>query len=360
MLGACLRAQPDDAFQNALERLRTDHEFPGATAAYVLPDGRVCAFATGLDDVELKVPMRPESRMLAGSIGKSFVAAVALALVEERKMSLDDTVARWLPNAADLSGGTAIGGLTLGQLLTHTSGLRDYVDQAAFALKARETYFGPNGNPDAVFSPEELIKFATRNKPIASPGERFLYSDTDYLIVGLMIERAAGQTYEQELTRRFLTPLGLTATEPSDKRTLDGLSASYRRERTFIGLGEKLAEHSTLAINPASEWTGGGLVSNPTDLVRWAKELYEGRVLTAPYLDLLLHPSGAKDNYGLGTFLFNTRHGPAYGHGGTYLGFKSMMVYWPEKRIAVALQINCDRDDNLVEYADELASAIMN
>lgn len=151
---------------------------------------------------------------------------------------------------------------------------------------------------------------------------------------------------------RFLVPLKLTLTEPADHRDIANLAAGYLAVRNPFGLPQKITADGKLRYNPATEWTGGGLVSNPQDLARWAKLLFEGQAMDKPYVQtLLVANSPDKDKpkrYGLGIYITRNEQGVSYGHGGWSVGYLSHVEYFPAERVAVAFQINTDvRDDML-------------
>ena len=154
------------------------------------------------------------------------------------------------------------------------------------------------------------------------------------------------------MRQRFLEPLKLKLTEPADHRDIPNLAAGYLSPKNPFGLPEKITADGKLRYNPATEWTGGGMVSNPQDLVRWAKTLYEGRALEKPYLDELL-ATDPKDQdkpskYGLGVYVTKSDLGTSYGHGGWSVGYLTHVAYYPAQRVAVAVQTNTDvRDDML-------------
>src|SRR5262249_36331795 len=146
--------------------------------------------------------------------------------------------------------------------------------------------------------------------------------------------------------KRFLEPLKLKLTEPANRRDLRNLAAGYLSPGNPLGLPVKITSGGKLRYNPASEWTGGGLGSNPQDLVRWAKALYEGRALKKPYLDELLaaDPKDRKKSkwYGLGVSVIQSDLGISYGHGGWSVGYLTHVAYSPAERVAVAAQVNTD------------------
>lgn len=274
-------------FQETLDAARIVTGFPGATAAFVLSDGRAAGFATGLSDVEQRTPMTAETRALSGSVGKTFVAAIVLSLVQEGKLSLDGKVSTWLGDAPWFSQLPNANDITLRHLLTHSSGLADHVHSAAYA-QAIAQQLARGTDPEWHSMPEEMIAFVlhqVHQEPSFPAGKGFAYTDTGYLLIGLIIEQVTGGTYYDELQQRILDPLKLTRTTPSNRRELPGLTPGYLAEDNLFGLPRKTTNaEAHLMFSPAGEWTGGGLVTNSLDLARWAKMLYEEKALPKPYV----------------------------------------------------------------------------
>jgi D-alanyl-D-alanine carboxypeptidase len=327
--------------QEQLNRLVKETAFPGATLAVVLPNNEYINIAAGVSDLETREVMKPDSRIFSGSIGKTFVAAVVLQLVEEKKLSLDDKVeiyfkhCQWfprVPNAAKL---------TVRMLLNHTGGLPEHIlndDFRAIIIK----------NPDRIYKPEELIAYILDQKPVHEAGNGWSYSDTDYIFLGMIIEKITGHTYYDELKQRILVPLGLAQTSPSDSRQLDGLAAGYTGKEPFY-FPRKVLVDGKYVVNPQFEWTGGGLVTTSLDLARWAKMLYEGKVINPASLEKMLQTVNTytekpnKFGYGLGVQVWESEAGLVYGHGGIFPGYQSQMEYFPRYKFSLALQVNMDR-----------------
>lgn len=347
------RAELKARFQAGLDDICKKYDLPGATAAYAQPDGQVQAFASGLADKESGAKMTVDTRMPAGSVGKTFVAATALALAQDGKLSLEDKIEKWLkaepwfeqlPNAHEI---------TVRQLMMHRSGVADHVYDPQFAVKARRMTAALDTNPDAYFKPAELIGFILNREPLFAPGKGYKYTDTGYILLGLIIERAGGASYYDQVRRRFIEPLKLTRTEPADRRDLANLAAGYLAADNPFRLPQKITTAAgVMRYNPATEWTGGGLVSNPQDLVRWAKALYEGRALEKPYVEELVAADpldeGKEHWYGLGVSVTRSELGTSYGHGGWSPGYLTHLAYFPAQRVAVAVQINSDARDDML------------
>lgn len=341
-------ANPDslkNRFRTELRMLQQQYEFPGATAAFILPDETIGAVATGLADVEAQNPMSTDSRMLAASIGKTFTGAVALALSQENRLKLDDPVSGWLGNRPWFRRLPNHASITLRHLLNHTAGIPNHVEQASFQTELGQRW----QELDNPLSPEDLVGFVLDQPPLFKPGEGWHYSDTGYILVGMIIEKVTGQRFEKEVTRRFLEPLHLDLTTPSNRRKLPGLAAGYLAPDNAFNLPEKTTSKSGVMVwHPGIESTGGGFISNPKDLVVWAKALFEGHALPGDYLETLLQsvpvdPENPDIRYGIGVGIYqNGPLGPTYGHGGWIPGYCSSLRYYPQYGIAVAFQINTD------------------
>jgi len=332
-------------FENELKALHIKYQFPGATAAFILPDGTTGAAAVGLADVENGIEMQPESRMLAASIGKTFIGATVLSLAGEGILSLDDSISTWFDDCTWFDRLPNHGLITLRHLLTHTSGIPNHVETESFALAFQEGKFSKDQPP----SPEQLIAFILDRKALFKPGEGWAYSDTGYLLVGLIIEEVSGNSFYQEASRRFLRPLHLDLTSPSNRLEIAGLAAGYMSESNTFGLPAKTTiRPGVMTWHPGIEGAGGGFVSSPADLVVWGKTLYEGRAMECDYLDELLDSTPVSGDsggvgYGIGVAVHSGgSFGPVYGHGGWIPGYSSSLRYYPKHRIAIAFQINTD------------------
>jgi D-alanyl-D-alanine carboxypeptidase len=365
------RYEPAYAADKDLDKLRTDvkamldalhagAEFPGATVGFVLPDGRSASVSTGLADVENNIPLKPQDRMLAGSIGKTYVAAVTLQLAQEGKLNLDEKIERWFgrePWFARLANAREI---TVRMLMNHTSGLVEYYPLKDCMKTLKE-------KPDKVWRPDELIECALDSKPLFPAGQGWSYADTNFILVGMIVEKITKRSLYDEINRRILKPLALNQTVPSDKRVIPGVITGYSRPDSPFGFEGRVIVDGKFVANPQFEWAGGGFASTAEDLARWAKFFYEGKVLKKPYLDQMLAAVEAKtgrgDKYGLGVQVRQSAWGISYGHGGWFPGYLSEMEYFPEHRVAIAIQFNTDAGRKLKKglraYIADVARIVM-
>jgi D-alanyl-D-alanine carboxypeptidase len=333
------RTQADlgDALQGRLNELHAASGVPGVTAGIVTANGTVFGLAAGMSDTVLRAPMVASDRLLQGSVGKTYVAAVAMQLVHEGLLDLDARVAEYLgeepwfarlPNHAEV---------TVRQLMTHTSGIVRYEFNPQFITDLV-------ADPDRVWQPEEQLAYLFDTEAPFPAGEGWDYSDTNYILLGMIIERLTGAAYYDEMRRRVLEPLGLANTVPSNSRRIPGLVQGYAGVENAFRLPDAVLIDGVFAINPQFEWTGGGIASTAEDLARWAKTLYEGRAFDASMLPIMLDgvPArlGPNTRYGLGVIIRDTPLGVSWGHSGFFPGYLTEMAYFPDHRIAVAVQVN--------------------
>ena len=363
-----------ESLQAKLEELHGSGSFPGATFGVALADGSSYGLAVGLSDQSNGTAMRPDDRLLAGSIGKTFVSALALILVGEGRLGLDDPVGKWLGDNSWYAGLPNADELTVRMLMNHTTGIPDYVVNPEFIQDLFQ-------DPERVWPPEELVQYEVSAKALFAAGTDYHYTDTNYILRGMVIERASGSSYYTVLGRRVLEPFDLDGIVPSDSRRIERLSQGYpgeSMEAALRGYGEETAGAATspagaatealvdgeFVINPQFEWTGGGLATTAVALARWAKLVYEGQVFPESLLPEMLDGVDADEGvkYGLGVFIRETPLGPAYGHGGFFPGYRSEMMYFPDDRFAVAIQFNSNVGPSLgpptVEILLELASLV--
>ena len=326
-----------DALQAKFEELHRAGSFPGGTAGFALADGTLAGLAVGVSDRTAGTPMKPADRLLLGSVGKTYVSAVALQLVHEGKFALDDPIAKYLgkePWFPRLANGDRI---TVRHLMTHTSGIVRYELNPKFTADL-------SANPDKVWTPEDRIAYLLDAKPPFAPGEGWEYSDTNYIVLGMIIERVGKAPYYEQLRRRILEPFGLKDTIPVESRIVPGLVQGYAGANNPFGGTDEIIKDGRFAVNPQFEWTGGGLAVTSQDLARWAKLLYEGKVIDASLMGELLNgvPArlGPESKYGLGVIIRPSPFGTTYGHSGFMPGYQTEMMYFPELKTAIAVQVN--------------------
>lgn len=325
--------------QTKLDELHKNGKFPGATVGVVLADGTSFGLATGFSDLQTRTQMKATDLMLQGSVGKTYAAALAFQLVKEGKINLDDKIEKYfgkevwfsrLPNAKEI---------TVRQLMNHTSGLVRYEFKEQFTKDL-------TANPDKVWKPLELITYLFDTKANFEAGKGWDYSDTNYIVLGMIEEKVTGKKYYDLVRERIFKPLKLNHTVPSDSRTIKGLIQGYAGADNPFGGTDEMIKDGKFAINPQFEWTGGGMASTTEDLARWAKAMYEGKAYDEKLLPQVLEgvPApmlGKETKYGLGVIIRPTGTlGISYGHSGFMPGYVTEMIYLPEYKIALAMQVN--------------------
>ncbi|MET9573128.1 serine hydrolase domain-containing protein [Streptomyces virginiae] len=263
------------AVREVLDRAVSGAGLPGMVAEVLDRRGRWFG-AAGVADTVTGRERLPEEQYRIGSTTKTFTATLALLLAAERKLSLDDTVERWLPGLVKGNGNDA-GAITVRHLLGMTSGLFNYsVDEGLLSR-----HYGPAFLEHRYdrFSPEQLVEIATSHAPDFAPGEGWTYSNTGYVLVGLIIERATGRTFAHQVEQRIARPLELTGTYvPGDDE--HGLRGPHARLYSKNFLTAPDAEiHDVTELDTSFAWSAGGMVSTAGDLNRFFAELLGGRLL---------------------------------------------------------------------------------
>lgn len=347
------------ALQERLEAWLKKTGAPGVTGACAVDDERVFAAAAGLARLSPATPMPVEARMLSGSTGKTYCAAVMLQLVEAGQARLDDKIAVWLGGEPWFDRLPNARAITLRMLMNHTSGVPEHVQLAEFTAAIA-------AEPQRVWKSAELVAFILDKPAACEPGVGWSYADTNYILVGMIIERITGRAFYDEARERLLVPFRLDSTSPSDGPSLPGLVSGYIGEGNPFPVPEEVAVGGVYAINPQFEWTGGGYISNSADLARWARLLWGGRVLKVETMEELRKgvkaKTGPADEYGLGVQMWGSRHGPVMAHSGWFPGYVTLMAYYPERGVGVAVQINTDVGARIKGHralADELVDACL-
>lgn len=324
----------DTALATLLEQARTEMKAPGVRAAVLYSDGRLVRSAVGVANKKTGSPLDDDIGMPGGSTGKTFVAALTMLLVEDGALALDDPVSKYLGNEPWFRRMPGRDKVQVHHLLSHTSGVNDYPGSVRFNLSmaARVIRHG-----SAKYQPEELIGYGLKRKTHFPTGEGYRYSDVGYLILGRVIEAATGKTYYQLLSDRILDPLQLDAIRLQNESVLTDVAMGYMAGQPSI------KKDGRMKLDPSSEWTGGGLITNPTMLVRFHDALAAGNVVNAASFRLMLE-SGWRDpghpewHYGYGMFV----HGSSYSHGGLWPGFRSHVLHDLDSGTTVAVQANRD------------------
>ncbi|MFJ4239964.1 serine hydrolase domain-containing protein [Streptomyces iakyrus] len=314
---------------------------PGVTVTVRRGHGTWAATA-GVGNLKTGKPRSARDHYRIASITKTFVATVVLQLEAEGELSLDDTVEQWLPGAVRGNGhdGRRI---TIRQLLNHTSGIFDYLEDPGF----QQTYMTAEGFLKHRFdeaAPEDMLAIAMKNEPYFEPGASFAYSNTNYLLAARVIEKATGNDYGDEIDRRITGPLHLTSTSvPTTRVTLPrpGSRAYSMLARTDTGPTYDVTE-----LNPRLAYGSGQMVSSSADLTRFYSALLGGRLLPPEQLKEMkttVESSRETSRYGLG--LVDRKLGcgvHVWGHDGGIYGSNSDAVTTDDGRHSLAVNFNGD------------------
>ncbi|MER6694115.1 serine hydrolase domain-containing protein [Streptomyces minutiscleroticus] len=298
---------------------------------------------SGVGDIRTGEPRSVHDRYRVGSITKTFVATVLLQLEAEGRLSLDDTVEQWLPGLV-LGNGHDGRGITLRQLLNHTSGIFDYTADKTY----QHTYVLKDGffeHRYDTLSPYELIGIAMRHEPGFPPGTSWGYSNTNYVLAGLVIEKATGNPYGDEIRHRVIEPLNLHAT------TVPGTSTKVPRpsSRAYGKLAETTTgpTYDITEINPSSAHAAGEMISDSADLNRFYSALLTGKLLPARQLAAMKttveEGVPPRTGYGLGIMKLELGCGlTVWGHSGGIRGSSSVAAATEDGSHALAFNFNND------------------
>ncbi|WP_412075022.1 serine hydrolase domain-containing protein [Streptomyces xanthophaeus] len=330
---------PGDAVRQGVQRLVGEDRSPAALAAVTGRDGRTRNYTAGVADVRTGAKVPVDGQVRAGSNTKAFTATVVLQLVGEGKVELDAPIERYLPN---LVRGEGIDGreITVRQLLQHTSGLPNYTEYIPHDITGenRHTYY----------QPRTLLDVALARKAQFAPGTNWAYSNTNYVLAGLLIEKVTGRPVAEQITHRVIDRIGLRHTYwpgVGDERIREAHPEGYQVSEPGGPL-ENITE-----IDMSWGWAAGQLISTPGDLNRFFSALIGGKLLgkaeLAEMRTTVALPAGAGMPAGIrfGLGLTSTElscGGLAWGHGGTTPGFHTRTGATDDGR-AAAVAVTANR-----------------
>jgi D-alanyl-D-alanine carboxypeptidase len=307
---------------------------PGAISV-VQRDGQRRVHRAGVANLRDRTPMRSTDRMRLASMSKAFSGAVALSLVQKAVLSVDDTIAKWLPSLP-----AAWGQVTLRELLDHTSGVPDFTkDKTLLASLARK--------PHTLFLPLGTILSYVADEPLNfAPGSRYRYSNSDNIVVALMAEAATGRTYDDLLASEVYAPAGLIQTS---------MPIGWRIPAPYIhgyDLTVNPPQDISTAIAMSFVWASGGLLSTPDDVTSFIRAYAGRKLFDQPVQDQQLQlvdghsePIGPGVNRaGMGIFQYSTRCGAVYGHTGNFPGYTQFMAATLDGTRSATFAINTQLD----------------
>jgi len=292
---------------------------PGISIAVVREGQILLRRGYGSANLELQVPATDSTVYQSGSLGKQFTAAAVAMLAEQGRLKLDDPIVKWFPEGAKVWGR-----ITVRQLLTHTSGMAEYTDSA---FDYRKDY-----------TEDQLVRFAASRPLDFPPGERWAYSNTGYVLLGVLIHRLTGRFYGDVLKSLIFTPLQMETTRIiSESDIIPHRAAGYRLDKGRIQNQEWVAP----SLNTTAD---GSLYFSINDLIRWSGSLDQRRIPDSSVVQAAWSPvrlsSGGLYPYGFGWDLTPQRGHPRIGHTGSWQGFKTAIYRYPEFGLTVIALAN--------------------
>ena len=303
-----------------VEAYMKERHIPGLSLVVVKEGKVILAKGYGFANVEHKVPAKPETVYQSGSMGKQFTATAVMMLVEERKLGLDDRISKYLKGTPE-----TWRDITIRHLLTHTSGIKTY--------SPRDIDFRRD------YSEDELVKKAASLPfDFVPPGEKWKYSNTGYVLLGIIIHKAAGEFYGDYLRRRVFKPLGMdTARIISEPDIIPNRAAGY----TLIGGQLKNQEWVSPTLNTTAD---GSLYLTVLDMARWDAALSTEKLLKKSSLAQMWTPVKTRDGktkpYGFGWAVHKVKDRNVVEHGGVWQGFASQIIRYPDDKLTVIVLTN--------------------
>lgn len=315
-----------------VEGLRIAQKIPGLSLA-VCRDGKIVkATGYGLASLELDVPVTPETIFQTGSVGKQFTSMAVMMLVEQGKIGLDDKLTKFIPESP-----TAWREVTVRNLLTHTSGIADYGGEEGTMGKGvidfRKDY-----------TEEELIQAFLKMPMDFSPGEKWSYSNTGYVLLGIVIHRVTGEFYGDFLQERIFRPLGMTSTRIiSEADIVPHRSSGYRLVK-----GEwKNQEWVSPSLNTTAD---GALYTSVLDLAKWDAALYARKlIMPSSYMEMwtpVKLNDGKTYPYGFGWDVETANGRHIVAHDGAWQGFTMSIARFLDDHLTVIVMTNLDSDNS--------------
>jgi D-alanyl-D-alanine carboxypeptidase len=346
--------------QEKMDILVIQNQIPGLNFSIIDDHGIQKNYSSGYADTIKGIILTQNHVLFSGSIGKTYAVTLLMQLADEGKVDLKKNFLHYFPEIEWLKNIPNINEITVEMLLQHTSGLPRYIHD-------NDVWNSLIEDPDKVWTYEERLSYTYTMEPAHEPGEGWSYSDTNYLLIGMLIEKIMQSNYYDEVVENILEHKNLNNTYPAIRRDIPNLAVGYSDFGVFAG--QTMVVNGEYVFNPQMEWTGGGMASTTPDLAKWANIYYTGNLFSDSLKSIIVAPNLQGKNideglsYGMGSFIYNMQDGLAYGHTGMFPGYKSIFAYFPEKEISIALQINCDYATNkmsMIEYVEEILSVLDN
>jgi len=341
-----------EKLQRTLDKSSNDFNIKGISASIFIPGRENWSGSSGVSHANIAITS--STLFIIGSVTKTFTSALVLKLAEEGLLSLDDSLYKWIPSFANID---SI--ITIRHLLNHTSGVYDYSTHPDFW-----SFVGSDLNKK--WTPEEILNSFV-NAPYFSPGSDFHYSNTNYILLGMIIEEAAQAEVAVLLRNRIFNPLGLNKTFLAGDETISGILAHGWYDLTNNGEPDDVSSVPNTAFYSVS-WTSGAIAASVEDLNKFSQALFTGKLINQSSLDEMLkyHSPTYSDFYNgyglgigsLGSLLVGGTN--AAGHAGDAIGYCALMVYLPAHDASISIMINevnsnclCSISKSFVEIIEE-------
>jgi CubicO group peptidase (beta-lactamase class C family) len=328
----------------AVEAQRKTQKIPGISVAVCRYGKVVKAGGYGLGNLELDVPVTPETIFQTGSVGKQFTSMAIMMLFEEGKIGLDDKLTKYIPESP-----VAWKDVTIRQLLTHTSGIADYGGE-------EETMSKGVINFRKDYTEEELVQAFAKMPMDFAPGDKWSYSNTGYVLLGIVIHRVTGEFYGDFLQQRIFQPLAMNSTRIiSEADIVPHRSSGYR----LVKGQWKNQQWVSPTLNTTAD---GALYTNVLDLAKWDAALYTTKLLKASSFEAMWTPvrlnNGNTYPYGFGWSLQLKNGHRAVSHDGAWQGFTMSIARYLNDRLTVIVMTNLDSNNAKPEKIVEDVAAI--
>lgn len=327
-------AKADAAIKAAMQQ----RHIPGLSVAVVRNGKPVFMKGYGLANVELAVPATKDTLYQLASVTKQFTAAATLMLVQEGKLALDEKIPTYLPDLP-----AAWKNVTVRHLLTHTSGIKSYTSIPAFVMNMRLD-----------FTRAQIIKYAADAPIEFAPGTKWNYNNTGYFLLGMLIEKASGKSYNDFLSERIFQPLGMTHTR------LNSMEAILPNRASGYTAGNPLK--NALFVPPGQPFAAGALVSTVEDMTKWDAALASDRLLPVRVREQMWTPVKLTDGktapYGFGWAVGKINGKRVVGHSGGIPGFSTHTERYLDDKLTVIVLCNLD-GGNAEDIASKIAACYL-
>ena len=322
----------EDRLQSVLDREIRASDTKGVSAAVLFPGETIWTGTSGISHDT--VAISPDMLFAIGSITKNMVAALTLKLVEAHLLSLDDPLSKWLPAYPHVDST-----ITIRQLLNHTSGLYMFWEN-------QQIWDDLKKDRAKVWTPEEVLSYI--KAPYFTPGDGWRYSNTNYLLLAMIINRVTGSSLSSEFKQHFWQPLGIDDMFLSQEEVIPPNQAHVYGDNFQFGSGTRDVTFLLRASHESITYGSSGIFTSAASLARWSQALFGGRVLQLQSLKSMLqfvefNPVANMRAYGLGVQVYTRSFASgkyAIGHGGGNIGTTTYMVYLPEYQTSIVVMVN--------------------